>query len=469
MAAVDLIAEGGFGKMVCLRSERIEAVDIAQAIGRLKTVDPNGQMVQMAKAIGISFGDWSPRRSLEQVCSLNVQIFFAFFADSFASFAVKKLLNAKAAKNSAKAAKKILKLHEISPLNFRVLLSAAPSAGVALLAGCGRGKGGPKEMAYVSAPQAFLRDQVAAVYNKAGSVKNGEAVQILARDRRFARVRTSAGAEGWLEQRYLVSKETYDAFQKLAEQERDRPSRRLESRTTRPISILSPSATPTTSTRLTRGRSSRCSSAPAARSPFPQDKPRRGRQNQARGKRGKPAEAVPAAPPMEDWWLIRDEPGHVGWVLARMVDVDIPIEIAQYSEGQRTVAAFVLDQVTDGDKKVPQYLVLFSENKDGMPFDYNQIRVFTWNVRRHRYETAYREHGLNGVLPVTVSHETFEKEGDLPVFVVRVKDDAGNVTERKYKLNTPIVRRVLAPGEQKESSVVSHRSSGKAKRRKALN
>jgi hypothetical protein len=28
-----------------------------------------------------------------------------------------------------------------------------------------------------------------------------------------------------------------------------------------------------------------------------------------------------------------------------------------------------------------------------------------------------------------------------------VKEDAGNVGERKYKLNTPIVRRVLAPGE----------------------
>jgi phosphofructokinase-like protein len=57
VAAVDLIAEGGFGKMVCLRSGRIEAVDIVQAIGQLKTVDPNGQLVQAAKAIGISFGD----------------------------------------------------------------------------------------------------------------------------------------------------------------------------------------------------------------------------------------------------------------------------------------------------------------------------------------------------------------------------------------------------------------------------
>ena len=57
VAAVDRIAEGGFGKMVCLRGERIGAVDIAQAIGKLKTVDPDGQLVQAAKAIGISFGD----------------------------------------------------------------------------------------------------------------------------------------------------------------------------------------------------------------------------------------------------------------------------------------------------------------------------------------------------------------------------------------------------------------------------
>ena len=61
VAAVDLIAQGGFGKMVCLRSGRIEAVDIAEAIGHLKTVDPNGQLVQTAKAIGISFGDSSPQ------------------------------------------------------------------------------------------------------------------------------------------------------------------------------------------------------------------------------------------------------------------------------------------------------------------------------------------------------------------------------------------------------------------------
>jgi SH3-like domain-containing protein len=337
-------------------------------------------------------------------------------------------------------------------------------AALALLPGCGRGRTGPKEMAYVSAPQANLRDQLATVYTKTGSVKNGEAVQILTRDRRFARVRTSTGAEGWLEQRYLVTRETYDAFQKLAEQTRNEPVQATGIAHNQTNIHLQPQRDAEHLYQVDQG--AKLSVMKRASSPKPLPAGQSAAASAAKAtaeKKGQPTDAAPAMPPMEDWWLVRDEPGHVGWVLARMVDVDIPMEIAQYSEGQRTVAAFVLDQVTDGEKKVPQYLVLFSENKDGMPFDYNQIRVFTWNVRRHRYETAYRERNLNGVLPVTLSHENFEKEGDLPVFVVRVKDEAGNVAERKYKLNTPVVRRVLAPGEQKE---VANKRPPAAKKKK---
>jgi len=57
VAAVELSAAGGFGKMVCLQQERICAVDIAQAAGRLKRVDPQGEIVHAARAIGICFGD----------------------------------------------------------------------------------------------------------------------------------------------------------------------------------------------------------------------------------------------------------------------------------------------------------------------------------------------------------------------------------------------------------------------------
>ena len=57
VAAVDLIAAGGFGKMVCLQQNSIQAVTIADAVGRMKTVEPDSELVQAARAIGIRFGD----------------------------------------------------------------------------------------------------------------------------------------------------------------------------------------------------------------------------------------------------------------------------------------------------------------------------------------------------------------------------------------------------------------------------
>ncbi|HEU5453137.1 MAG TPA: SH3 domain-containing protein, partial [Terriglobales bacterium] len=157
----------------------------------------------------------------------------------------------------------------------------------------------------------------------------------------------------------------------------------------------------------------------------------------------------PPEVPLEDWSLIRDAQGHVGWVLARMLDVDLPLDVAQYAEGQRIVGYSVMNQVQDGGNRVNQYLVLLTEPKDGLPFDYNQVRIFTWNLKRHRYETAYRERNLFGVFPVTSGTQDFGNEGVLPTFVLRVKDDQGNVIAHKYKLNGPIVRRVLEPGEDR--------------------
>jgi SH3-like domain-containing protein len=335
-------------------------------------------------------------------------------------------------------------------------LSLSLLAAALLFSACGRGRGRAQEVAYVSAPQAFLRDRVATVYTKVGVVKNGERVQVLERDRRFVHVRGESGVDGWMEQRYLVSQQVFDAFQKLAQAEQSSPLQATGTTRNDTNIHLDPQRDADHLYQLNQGSKvallKRATSekvlpgAPAKPAPSPNDKNKE------------------PQPVLEDWWLIRDSSGHVGWVLARMIDLDVPLEIAQYAEGQRIVAFFVLDEVNDGGKKVPQYLVMLTEPKEGMPFDYNQIRVFTWNVKRHRYETAYRERNLNGFLPVTVSQENFDKEGTLPVFVLRVKDDSGNISERKYKLNTPIVRRVLAPGEQ--SSVVSRRSSGKASPRK---
>jgi SH3-like domain-containing protein len=312
-----------------------------------------------------------------------------------------------------------------------------------LLSGC-RGRSRVQEVAYVSAPQAILRDRISAVFSKTGTVKNGDRVQVLEREKRFVRVRTASGTEGWIEQRSLVPELVYDGFQKLSQQAQGDPVQATGTTRNDTNIHLEPGRETEHLYQLNQG--SKVSILQRATV----EKTVAGGMAKPASSKNESSKAV--TPAMEDWWLIRDPDGRVGWVLARMVDMDVPLEIAQYAEGQRTVAFFVLNQVADGDKKVPQYLVVLSEPKDGLPFDYDQVRVFTWNVRKHRYETAYREHNLNGFLPVTISQETFDKEGTLPVFVLRVKDNDGNVSERKYKMNTPIVRRVLAPGEAKEVS-----------------
>ncbi len=306
--------------------------------------------------------------------------------------------------------------------------------GLLFLPACGRGRGRVLEVVYVSAPQASLRDRVAAVYSKTGTVKNGDRVSVVDREKRFVKVRTADGIEGWLEQRYVITQQVFDSFQKLSKEHANDPLQATGTTRNDTNLHIEPGREsehlyqlPATSKVSILGRGT----AEKAGVVVPQAK----KDNQSAG------------PALEDWWLVRDAQNRAGWLLARMVDLDVPLEIAQYAEGQRFMAFFVLNEVQDGDQKVPQYLALLSESKDGQPFDFDKVHVFTWNVKKHRYETAYRERNLNGVLPVTVMQEDFGKEGTLPVFILRVKDDAGNVAERKYKLNTPMVRRVLAPGE----------------------
>jgi SH3-like domain-containing protein len=381
-------------------------------------------------------------------------------------------------------------------------LPVIPILCLLFLPACHRGGGRVQETAYVSGVQAILRDHVAAVYEKTGVVKNGERVEVLDHDRRFVKVRTATGATGWVEQRYLVSQEIYDQIQKLtADNQKDpvqaqgatRNDTNLHVEPGRDTEHLYQISAGEKLSLLKRGTAEKSgTAAPPSHSAAPGGN-KAGSDKKEQDKKpasttappAKPVPAVPApvtpvpraaapvgaVPTIEDWWLVRDSHNRVGWVLARMIDLDIPLDVAQYAEGQRIVAYFVLNQVQDGDKKVAQYLTVVTEPKDGLPFDFNQIRVFTWNVKRHRYETAYRER-MQGVLPVTVAQESFDKEGVLPVFVIRVQDDNGKVSERKYKLNTPIVRRVLAPGEEpvhaapKRMHTTPKRTAGRGGRRK---
>jgi phosphofructokinase-like protein len=57
VAAVELISEGKFGNMVCLKGNTMTYESLENVIGKQKNVDVNGELVRVARSIGISFGD----------------------------------------------------------------------------------------------------------------------------------------------------------------------------------------------------------------------------------------------------------------------------------------------------------------------------------------------------------------------------------------------------------------------------
>src|ERR1700757_807032 len=174
------------------------------------------------------------------------------------------------------------------------------------------------EVAYVSAPKATLRDQVAAIYNRVGTVKNGERVEIIDREKRFARVRTASGIEGWVEQRYLVDQKTFDGLQKLTQENQSAP-------------VQAPGVLRNeTNLHITPGRETEhlyqlASGAKVAILKRAAAEKQTGTSPAARPVATKPGAKAPASAVLEDWWLVRDDQRRGGWVLARMGDVELPL------------------------------------------------------------------------------------------------------------------------------------------------
>ncbi len=57
VAAGDMIAEGKFGQMVCIRNDKVCSAMLEEVIGSNKLVNPSGEHVNIARSLGISFAD----------------------------------------------------------------------------------------------------------------------------------------------------------------------------------------------------------------------------------------------------------------------------------------------------------------------------------------------------------------------------------------------------------------------------
>ncbi|MGC2619363.1 MAG: SH3 domain-containing protein [Acidobacteriaceae bacterium] len=289
-----------------------------------------------------------------------------------------------------------------------------------LVQGCARFEPhGPREYVYVWPKETYLRDRVAVVSNRVAEVANGQRLQVVEHGRRFLKVKTDHGEVGWIEDHGVIDQKVFDQFAQLETEHahdpvvstgillddywlRDAPGRTSDRFYLLPendkLQLLERASVPKPVTQAV---------------PVPV----------ARVEKGGVAPA-PAPPALEDYWLVRDSGGHVGWVRARTLDEDVPDAIAGLAEGQKIVGAYVLRKVDDPGANVPgdqvaEYLAVLAPWKDGLPYDFDQVRVFTWNTRKHRYETAYRERDIAGYLPVTVGTQAFGKDEE-PVFSYRV-------------------------------------------------
>jgi len=330
----------------------------------------------------------------------------------------------------------------------------------------------------------------------AATVKHGERLEIVQRRRRFFRVRTASGAEGWTDERQLLAAEDMQRLKDLAQRAAKMPAQGqatafgslnvhtqparqspsfLQVKEGEKVDVLEH----VTSPRVDLPRKpllpppppkKAAEKKPAKEVKYPPlapiPKPPGPPSDWLELSKSEPDEELPEEVPAkdekpqkidkpvasDDWSLVRDSSGQSGWVLTRRLSMAIPDDVAQYAEGRRIVSYFSLGEVADGDQKKHNWL--WTTIADGVhPYDFDSFRVFIWSLRRHRYETAYIERNIHGFAPVVIQDvELAAPRGKdaaaaakYPGFSICLEKKDGLRYRRSYAFLTNIVR---SAGEQ---------------------
>jgi SH3 domain-containing protein len=317
--------------------------------------------------------------------------------------------------------------------------------------------------AFVSEKVAPVLSGIAQVRQQVGVLHYGERVEVLSKRNEYMKVRTPTGAVGWVGAHQLMEPALWQRSIKLLEQVRNMSVQaRGRTKVSTNLRVLPGRTEP----RLYQfARNVPVEIVGRGVADWVQATDEKDSGNNAEAKK-------------EDWFLVRGiasrppgeastrisvtttatEPGDqtvpiAGWVVARFIELDLPDPVREgaSSASIRPVAWFELNRVADPSGDKPQYLLAATRGPEGQPCDFTALRVYTWNARRDRYETAFIENNLCGQLPI----RTGKGPKDEPEFRFQVMD--GDSKEQVYRLMQTVVRRIREPGEASGKWVTAKR------------
>ncbi|HWR51569.1 MAG TPA: SH3 domain-containing protein [Bryobacteraceae bacterium] len=352
-----------------------------------------------------------------------------------------------------------------------------------LLTGCSDSRNDQRAIgkAYVGPMELIIRKEISPKSPPSAKAKHGDTLEILGRRRRFVKVRTGDGVVGWADMYQLLGDEQMKQLDVLAETAQQLPSHG-KAGVYEPLNVHTEANRQAPSFyRIREGETvDVITHQPVPRVAFKRGQilPRAEPKKVARKKEAKyPPPPMPAAPkppdnllelskttmgeevkppekpvPLDDWTLVRLQTGRAGWVLTGNLRMNIPDEVAQYSEGNRITSYFPMLEVQDGGQTRHHWLWT-TLSKIKQPWHFDSFRYFIWNTRRHRYETAYVERGVRGYFPVeihTVQMTVGKKAETFPGFALIIEEADGQRYKKTYAYQ--YYRVVLADKQKVEAS-----------------